>query len=157
MESGNFYNISTWNDHREPRSIVKAHRRRTQFGNAVRFPGFQKTTNLLLEKFYWMFYIISTDGAIYFLMSIKSFYSMQLICYWKMKNRASLLACFGLYARLRFAEKWILPLNFVTRLLQFCWFIPYFNYWLYINAFRACLYERAGRVVCRDPGLHIFL
>ena len=44
----------------------KAHTHRMRFGNATRFSGFQKSRNLLLGKFYWELYNISTAGLVYF-------------------------------------------------------------------------------------------
>ena len=69
---------------------LKAHTHRTRFGNAARFFGFEKSTNLLFAKFYWKVYNISTARVVYFSYLPKFSIVDRFICFWKMKNRAAL-------------------------------------------------------------------
>jgi hypothetical protein len=71
-------------------TTLKAHTDRTRFGNATRFSGFQKSRNLLLGKFYWKLYNISTAGLVYFSYLPKFSIVDRFVSFWKMKNRATL-------------------------------------------------------------------
>ncbi len=51
---------------------------------------FQKSTNLLLRKFYLKFCKISTAALVYFSYRLKFSIVDRFICFWKMKNRAAL-------------------------------------------------------------------
>ncbi len=62
---------------------VKAYTHWIQYGNVGQFSGFQKSTNLVMGKFYLKFYNISTARLIYFSYLLKFFIVDRFICFSK--------------------------------------------------------------------------